>query len=150
MLFGVFLVIVLALALTPTIASSVTDGKYIQVTEIKTITPSSSNATTLTNEARNDSDTYAYFHITLNNTDAYGLTAVHVASNITYTETTKSLAFKVGVLNSSIVYNATITYYYVAMSTAAQSLIGIVPIIWVVVVLAVGISAIYIILRKQS
>ena len=138
-----FFVIILALALTPAVASFATDSKYQAVQEVKTIAPLVANSTTLTYDARNDSATYQYFRITLNDTSAYGLTTVEVATNITYTVSSKLLTFKDGVLDNGKIYNATINYDTDDLtSTAIVALIGIVPLIWVVVILAVGIVAI--------
>ena len=87
---GVFVLIVLALALTPSVASFTTDAGYAAYTEYKEIQPLVSNATTTTYTARNDSTTYEYWTISLNDTTAdTGLTTVDPANNITYTVTAK-------------------------------------------------------------
>jgi len=139
-----FIIIILALALTPTLAAFVGDSAYQPYTEEKTIVASVSNSTSaLTYTARNDSLTYAYFVITLDQANEYGVTTVDVATNITYTVATKIIAFDEGVFDTAETYVCTITYFTNALTSAANSaLIAIVPIIWVVIILAVGMVAI--------
>lgn len=139
-----FILIILALALTPTLAGFVGDSAYQPYTEQKTIVSGTSNSTSaLTNNARNDSLTYAYFVITLDQANMYGVTTVDVTTNITYTESTKVIAFDVGVFDKTKTYVCTITYFTDDYTSAASlALIAIVPIMWVVIILAVGIVAI--------
>lgn len=146
-----FVLIVIMLALTPSVASFATDAGYQYVTDSLEVTPSSSNSTTLTYYARNDSATYEYFVISLNASSAYGLTDVEVATNITYTESTKTLTFNTGVLVSSTVYLVTVAYQTDDLTSAAvAALIPITPILWVVAVLAIGITAIVYELKQRQ
>jgi len=135
---GLFLILVVCLALTPTIATSLTDAKFIPETEYKIIDADVSNSTTaLTNAARNDSATYAYFTITLNDTSAYGLTTIEEATNITYTVVTKIVLFKTGVFTSTKAYNCSITYYWQYITGGSSALLDLVPVLWIIAVIAV-------------
>lgn len=142
-LFMTFLLIVVGLALTPTVVSSCDDARYIGYSQANAMDPATSNSTATTYTARNDSLTYAYFTITLNDTSNYGLTTVDCSSNITYTVATKTLAFDVGVLNVSKDYLATIGYFYIAMDATSQALLLLVPLFYIVIILAVGAVAVY-------
>jgi len=134
---GLVLILVVCLAITPNVLSSSVDAKYVAFTESQEIVPSVSNSTAaLTYAARNTSSTYAYFGIVLNATDAYGLTTVDCSQNITYTEATKIIAFDSGVLNKTVVYLATISYQYIAISSAMATLLDLIPLFWVVAILA--------------
>jgi hypothetical protein len=148
---AVFITIVLGLALTPSVGSFTTDAGYTQTTEYKEIQPLVANSTTLTYDARNDSTTYAYFTISLNDTTAdTGLTTLDEANNMTYTESTKTVTFTSGVLDDGKVYNATISYYTEDLTNdVVLVLLPIAPILWIVAVIAVGIVAITVILRKS-
>lgn len=133
---GLFLIVVVCLALTPTIATSITDAKYIPETESFVIDISVSNDTTaFTYAARNDSATYAWLSITLNTTNSYGLTVVDCSTNITYTVGTKILSFKATTLNKDV--NATITYYWQYVTGASSALLDLVPLLWIIAVIAV-------------
>jgi len=134
---GLLFIVIVALALTPTIGTSVVNAKYVPETEYKIVDAAVSNDTTaLTYAARNDSATYAWFTITLNDTSAYGLTTVECATNITYTVGTKIITFKVGVLTGTKDYNCTITYYWQYITGAGSALLDIVPLLWVVTIVA--------------
>ena len=133
---GLFLILVVCLALTPTIATSITDAKYIPETEYRVIDISASNDTAaLTYAARNSSATYAYFTITLNTTNSYGLTTVDCSTNITYTVATRVITFKATTLNKDV--NATITYYWQYITGGPSALLDLVPLLWIVAVIAV-------------
>lgn len=133
---GLFLIVVICLALTPTIATSITDAKYIPETENRVIDISVLNSTTpLTYAARNDSATYAWFSITLNATNSYGLTVVDCSTNITYTVGTRVILFKVGTLDKDV--NCTITYYWQYVTGAPSALLDLVPLLWIIAVIAV-------------
>jgi hypothetical protein len=148
-LIAVFVIIVLGLAFTPSVASMVTNASYIPYTETAEIKPLVANSTVTTYTARNDSTTYAYFQITLNDTAAdTGLTTIDEAKNITYTVSSKTLTFKVGVLDDGKVYNASISYSYLNPNGAIIAILPIVPILWVVMILAVGIVTISVIIKK--
>lgn len=151
-----FILVVLALALTPAVASSVTDAGYVPVTEYQVIDADVSNSTSaLTYAARNDSATYAYFTISIvTGGDAtvsmYGLADIDVSTNITYTVATKIIDFKAGVLDKTKEYNMSITYYTDELTSAvALVLLPIVPVLWVVGVLAVAVVAITYQLKKR-
>lgn len=132
---GLFLIVVICLALTLTIATSITDAKYIPETESFVIDISVSNDTTaFTYAARNDSATYAWLSITLNTTNSYGLTVVDCSTNITYTVGTKILSFKATTLNKDV--NATITYYWQYVTGASSALLDLVPLLWIIAVIA--------------
>jgi hypothetical protein len=149
--FAVFLLVVISLAFTPSVASFVTDAEYTEYTDSLEVVPATSNSTTTTYTARNDSSTYAYFTITLNTTSAYGLTTIEEATNITYTVATKTLTFKSGVLTSGTAYLVTVVYYTEDLtSTVVLALLPIVPILWVVAVLAVGVVMVTVLLKRQS
>lgn len=134
---GLLLILVIALAVTPNVATSTTDAKYVPATEYKEIQPLVSNSTSaLAHSARNDSATYAYFTILLNDTSAYGLTEVDCSSNITYTVATKIVLFKDGVFDDGKIYNCTILYYWNSMSgTAQETLLDLVPLLWIVAII---------------
>lgn len=155
-LMGVFILTVLALALTPAVASSVTDAGYVPNTEYALIDADVSNSTSaLTYDARNDSATYAYFDIVIvaggtGTVSEYGSAVIEVATNITYTEATKIIEFKSGVFDETKTYNMSITYHTEGLtSSAVLALLPIVPILWVVAILATGILTITYILKKQ-
>jgi hypothetical protein len=139
------LMIVLAMALTPAIGSFTIDAQYQPVQDVKTIVSGTSNSTSaLTYHARNDSATYGYFIITLDQANEYGVTTVNVATNITYTTGTKVVLFKTGVFDKTKTYICTINYFTLDLTDAASlALIVIVPLLWVVIILAIGIIAIY-------
>lgn len=139
-----FVLLIIGLALTPAVASFTTDAKYQAVQDIKAIAPLTANSTVLTYQARNDSTTYGYFSITLDPANMYSQTNVDVTTNITYTVSSKTLAFKTGVLDDGETYDATIDYYTDDLSSAAVlALVALAPLLWVVILLAVGIVAIY-------
>jgi hypothetical protein len=138
-----FVVMIVALACTPAISSFTTSSKYVSFTEAKAITPSSSNSTTLTYSARNDS--YAQWTCILNATDKNGATSLVKDTDYTY-PSDKTVLFST--LNKTVVYLATITYSYIAASSAMQSLVDLVPLFWVIGIIAVGIAAIYLQLRE--
>jgi hypothetical protein len=148
---AVFILIVIGLALTPSVASFTTSGAYTEYQEYKEIEPLVANSTTLTYDARNDSTTYEYFTITLNDTTAdTGLTTIDSANNITYTVATKALAFVSGVLDDGKVYNASITYYTDDLTNSVVLvLLPIVPLLWVVSVIAVGVVMITVLLKRH-
>lgn len=137
--------IVVALALTPAVASFTNDAQYQAVQDVKTIVSSVSNSTSaLTYNARNDSVTYGYMTITLDQANMYGVTTVYVPTNITYTEATKVVLFKVGVFDTAKTYVCTINYYTDDLTSAATlALVALAPLMWVILILAIGIVAIY-------
>lgn len=151
------MLIVLALALTPAVASFVTDAGYSQTTEYKLIDADVSNSTSaLTYDARNDSDTYAYFSIIIvaggtAEISEYGSATIEVATNMTYTESTKIITFdETGLFDPTKTYNMSITYSTVDLTSAVvTALLPIVPILWVVAVLAVGIITITVLLKRR-
>lgn len=158
-LMAVFILIVLALALTPSVASFVTDANYTQYTDYKLITAGTSNSTTTTYTARNDSATYAYFTVTIvaggtGEESEYGSTTIHY-TNFTYTVSSKTLAFTgvgaAGPFDEAKTYNMSIAYYTVDLtSDVVIALLPIVPILWVVAVLAVGVTTVVILLKKKG
>lgn len=146
-----FILLVVGLALTPSVATFTTDAKYQAVQDIAEIAPLVANSTVLTYDARNDSSTYAYFSITLDPANMYGQTDVDVTKNITYTAATDTLAFKVGVLDDGETYEATIDYYTDDLTDAATlALVVLAPLFWVVLILTIGIVAVYEQLRRPT
>jgi hypothetical protein len=145
----VFLILVIGLALTPTVQNMVTDSRYIPITEDFEIEPLVANSTTTTYTARNDSSTYAYFTIVLNDTtaDDPADTAIYLG-NFTYTVSSKLLTFVDGVLDDGKIYLATVTYYYIAMGAAAISMVDLVPLFYVIALVAVCTVTIIVILKK--
>ena len=136
-LFGVSLAVILGLSILVSVATMTEDAPYIAISEDFVIDTAVSNSTTTTQIARNDSITYEYFDITLNATSVYGLTTIEEATNITYTVSTKELEFKEGVLNASTNYLASVDYYYARMGDAGISLVALVPLLFVVLIIAV-------------
>ena len=151
-----FLLIVLALALTPSVASFATSAGYTQVTEYQEIDAGVSNSTeALTYVARNDSATYEYFTIAIvaggtGTVSEYGSAVIDVTSNITYTEATQIIDFASGVFDNTKTYNMSLTYWTEDLTNAVVlALIPIVPILWIVGVLAVGVTTVSILLKKH-
>lgn len=137
---GLMIIVIIALALTPTVASAVGSAGYVAQTDYKVIVPATSNSTSaLTYTARNDSSTYAYFTIVANDTlneGLAGLLTVDCSKNITYTVSTGIVLFKTGVFVKATPYNMSITYYYQSLDAAEISLLAIVPLLWVVMILS--------------
>jgi len=128
---GLLIIVVIALALTPTIGTMVTDAAYAPYTEADVIVPSSANTTTLNHSARNG--TASYFIVTLNATDKNGATTL---TYITGFKDTAATTITFYTLNSSVAYTATITYNWLSLGAAEQALIALVPLFWVVIILA--------------
>jgi hypothetical protein len=151
---AVFVLVVLALALTPSVASFATDAAYTEYTDFVNLDPSAGNSTVLSYEARNDSTTYAYFTITLNVTSEYGSTTIDCTSNITYTEATQTLEFNVdtddsGPFDPAVAYGVTIVYYTNELTNGVVLvLVPIATLLWVVAVLAVGVTMITVLLKR--
>ena len=134
---GLFLIVVICLAITPNIVTSLEDSKYIPFTESQEIEPLVSNSTAaLIYAARNTSTTYEYFTITTNETTAdTGLYTIDPANNMTYTEATQVIEFDVGVFDDGKIYLVTISYYYMIPSIQV-TLLNLVPLFWVVAIIA--------------
>lgn len=155
---GVFVLIVLALALTPSVGSFATDATYTDYTDYKLITAGTSNATTTTYTARNDSSTYAYFTVVIvaggTGTTSEFSSATIDYTNFTYTVATKTLIFDgtaEGPFDETKTYNMSITYYTQDNTNdVALVLLPIVPILWVTAVMAVGIVMVTVLLKRHS
>lgn len=140
-LIGIFLMIVIGLSLTPAIASTLVDAQYgRQITQAINIDPATSNTTTLTSgPIRNGTSTY--FTVTLNGT-AYTWTGA-----INYTVASiggygGGGTFTWEGLSNAAVYNGT-AIYQCRLAAASYTLIGLVPLFWVV--LLIGVAALTII-----
>jgi hypothetical protein len=152
---GVFVLIVIALALTPAVGSFVTDAGYTEYTDTNTIDADVSNSTTLTYTPRNDSATFAYFTVTCDPANAYGDTTVDVANNMTYLSAkTVDWLGNTGLggpWDDAEEYDLTITYYTEDLTNSVVLvLLPIVPILWITAVIAVGIVMITVLLRRSS
>lgn len=132
---GLFLILVIGLALTPTISTALVDSKYSAFTENDTVQPLVANTTTTYYEGRNDSTTYAWFTIILNDTTTYGTYTLDY-TNFTYTTATKLITFKANVLDDGKIYNAQIKYYYLSVTGAGSALLDLVPLFWVIGLIA--------------
>lgn len=155
-LIAVFVLIVLALALTPAVASFTTDATYQSVVEYHLIDADVSNSTSaLAYAARNDSDTYEYFTIVIvaggtGTVSEYGSAVIDCSQNITYTEATQIIDFDAGVFDKTKTYNMSITYLTDELtSDVVIALLPIVPILWIVAVLAVGVTTVNYLLKHR-
>lgn len=151
---AVFILVVLALALTPAVGSFVTDAAYTEYTDTNTIDADVSNSTTLSYSARNDSSTFAYFTVTCDPANAYSDTTVDVANNMTYlSDKTVNWLGNTGTggpWTSTEDYDLTIVYYTDDLTNSVVLvLLPIVPILWVVAVMAVGVTLITVLLKRH-
>jgi hypothetical protein len=139
--------IVIGLALTPAINTAIVYSKYIPFTDYKTVDPAVSNSTSaLTYSPRNDSTTGAYIRVTLNATSFYGQTTITMNQEAhgNYTMAVdKVIVFTVITLNRTVVYLVTINYYYEALGSTSQTLLGLTPFFWVVFLLGGAIIVAY-------
>ena len=136
---ALFLIIAIALALTPTLQTTAIDSQYSSFTDIAAITPSVANTTTLTHPARNASTNAlndGYWTVLLNATNWGGQTTITFASgNLTLTAAS-TLTFNDKCLNKTVVYLATITYQWLSASSAIQGLVLLVPLLWIILIIA--------------
>jgi hypothetical protein len=137
-----FILIILALALTPVIGSSMVDSEYQHYTECLHLVPASSNTTSaLTYNIRGASETYVTIMAWDND-----------ASNATVTGYTFVAATAKTITVTGIVPTGAsagrdfwlwITYSTIDLTNAATlALVALVPLLWAVAVLAIGIVAI--------
>jgi hypothetical protein len=156
---AVFIMVVIALALTPSVASFTTDAGYTEYTQYALIDADVSNSTTLTYNARNDSDTYEYFSVVIvaggtAEVSEFGSATLDY-TNFSYTVSSKALAISSakddGPLDSSKTYNMSYTYYTEDLTNdVVLVLLPIAPILWVVATLAVGVTTITLLLKRRS
>jgi hypothetical protein len=153
---GIFLILVIALALTPSIATSTVQAQYSQFTDSKVIVVATSNATTLTYAAENASTgalNDLWWTITLNQTDVYGLTTVLFASGNVSLTATSTLTFAggggtgQGCLTTGKTYLVTITYNALEASGPIQALVTLVPLFWIIAIIAAAVVIIYKVLQ---
>ena len=131
---GLLIIVVIALALTPTIQTACVDAAYAPYTESDVVTPGTANTTTLDHPARNGSATY--FTFTLNQTDSLGATTLTwlIGFNLTATSTITFYTLNHTAANEH--YLVTMTYYWLSLGAAEQTLIALVPLFWVTLILA--------------
>lgn len=131
---GLLIIVVIALALTPTIQTGVVDAAYAPYTESDVVTPGTANTTTLDHPARNGSA--SYFVFTLNQTDKNGDTAIVwlVGFNLTATSTITFYTLNHTAANEH--YLVTMTYFWLSLGAAEQTLIALVPLFWVTLVIS--------------
>lgn len=139
---ALFLIMVVALALTPTLQTASVDAQYTPFTNVNTVVVSTSNSTTLTYSARNGSTNAIndlYWTISLNQTNYFGFTTIKFgntqAGNVTYSAD-KTVTFGVPCLNSTKTYLVTITYSVLSVSTAIQGLVLLLPLLWIILIIA--------------
>lgn len=143
-----FIAIVLALALTPSVASFVEDARYSLVTHPiafdDPIDPATSNDTAVTYTIRNVSTTY---RAVMKDTAANASITLVSAVNFTCTA---AKTFTFSALDAAKDYWGTIYYEtYELTPDVVLALNPIVPILWVVSVLAIGVTAVVYQLRKS-
>jgi hypothetical protein len=140
-----FVIIVLALALTPAVASFVEEGRYSLVTEDDhAVVPAVANTTTTEYNIRNVTST-----IRISVYDDADDTLVD-SGDYTYVVTAvRTITFDG--LTSGEEYTVVITYQTIELTPdTVLALNTIIPILWIVIVLAVGIVAIKFQLGKSA
>jgi hypothetical protein len=140
-----FVIIVIALALTPAVASFVEDGRYSLVTdEYNALVPAVANTTTTEYNIRNVTST---IRITvLDQSDNSTVASTEYTFVVTAVRT---ITFDG--LTSGEEYWVHVTYETVELTPATVlALNTIIPILWIVIVIAVGVVAIKIQLGKGA
>lgn len=139
-----FLLIIVGLALTPAVASFIIDATYQNSYEEKLLTPSSSNTTTVTYNIRDTDEAYMTI-VALNQTSANKTIA---STEYSYTVSGAKTILITNIVSdkgsAGHVYYLLITYQTIDLTDAVIiALAPIVSLLWVVIVLAVGVVAIY-------
>lgn len=139
-----FLLIIVGLALTPAVASFTIDATYQNSYEEKLLTPSSSNTTTVTYNIRDTDEAYVTI-VALNQTSANETIA---STEYSYTVSGAKTILITDIVSdkgsAGHVYYLLITYQTIDLTDAVIiALAPIVSLLWVVIVLAVGVVAIY-------
>lgn len=139
-LIGIFLMVVIGLALTPAIQSNLVGAQYgRQITEAIDLDPATSNTTTLGDgPIRNGTSTY--FVVTLNGT-AYTWTGA-----INYTVASiggynGGGTFTWEGLSNAAVYNGT-AVYWCRLTAASYTLAGLLSIFWVILLMGIAVVSI--------
>lgn len=146
----VFLGIILGLALTGSVASMTQDARYIPINESFEVEPLVSLEVVTTYVARDGEADYKYFRVKLNDTDVDGRTELDVTEDITYDAGSKTLTIGDDILDEAKDYLVTVYYQYLNPSGAVQAIVTLTPLIWVLVILAIGITAIYVVLQHKG
>lgn len=141
MIVATFLLIILALALTPLIGSSMTDAEYQNYTQCNHLVPASSNNTDVTYDIR-DADE-AFVTIVAWDNDASNATV----TGYTYAASDADTLAITGIVPTGAASGRDfwlwITYSTIDLTSAATlSLVTLVPLLWAVIILAIGAVAI--------
>ena len=146
---ALFLIIAVALALTPTIQVTAVQAQYSAYTQSNVVVVSTSNSTTLTYSAQNASTNALndlWWTVTLNQTNFKGYTTIYfnspTAGNLSYSAD-KTLTFNPQCLNATKTYLVTITYNYLSASAAVQGLVMLTPLLWVILIIASTVVIVY-------
>jgi len=149
-IFALFLILVIALSLTPTIASQAVQAEYSSITQVDLMNggtacgAGTANTTTLGYTAENYSTPAlndAVWSITLNSTNAAGNTKItFVSGNVSLTALTTLTFYNVTAGKS---YSATTIYNALTTSAAVQALVTLVPLFWVLLMCAITIVITY-------
>ena len=143
--FSIFLLVIIALALTPSISSSTVDAKYgnghIQT---NLVDPSADNRTVLTyGNVRNLS---AYITVRLNGTEITQSGALNYTVSYLGTYSVGGNVTLAG-LDNSKVYNVYVEYDYL-VPVMLVSLLSLAPLMWIVLI--VGITVAYVVLHFRG
>lgn len=147
-LFLTFLMVVIGVALTPSVASFAADALYQETTQTiaygSPIDPSSSNVTTPTYDARINGTCVAVLKDVTTNTTQTVVTDYNVTANAVDEITWSGL-------DNTETYWGTVTYETDDLtSTAVTALVPLASLMYVVVVLAIGMAAIYMQLKTRK
>jgi hypothetical protein len=146
-----FILIVVGLALTPTIGAFAVSANYTYAYQENTLVPHTSNVTSVSYNIRETDEVYVTI-IALNKTDS---NTTIPSTDYSYTVTGAKAITIANIVSdagsSGHEYYLLITYQTIDLtSSVIVALTPLVPIFWVVVILAVGVTAIYVQLKKVS
>ena len=137
-----FLLIVLGLALTPAVGSFTVDAKYSTYTEVTHLVPSVSNTTTVTYNIRDADEAYVTIIAWDNDAANATVTAYTYAASGAKTIAITGIVDTGGAAGRD--FWLWITYSTVDLTSApVLALVVLAPLMWVVLILAIGIVAIY-------
>jgi hypothetical protein len=137
-----FLLIVLGLALTPAVGSFTVDASYTSYQEVTHLVPASSNTTTVTYNIRDSDEAYVSI-IAWDNDDSNA-----TVTGYTYVASGAKTIAITGIVptggSADRDFWLWITYSTIDLTSApVLALVVIAPLLWVVLILAIGIVAIY-------
>lgn len=142
-----FILLVIALAITPAVGSFSVDATYTYAYQENTLVPAVSNTTTVSYNIRETDEAYVTI-VALNVTDSN-----NTVTSYTYAASGAKTILITGIITDKGAaghsYYLLITYQTVDLTPAVNlALIALAPLIWVIMVLAIGVAAIYLQLKK--